>query len=555
MLLPLEYLDIDLETEKNRNLIEVEKSHDLRSAQTSLLSYPNEPANTELVLNKLAFILDYAYQDYEPYYLFLLAYVNKSSDDVDKAARIFRRMDEPWNEAIAHWFLGLLYRDKDEPVLAKVELTEAQNLFAKIGARSELVIGDYKKRDLCKELIQKIDETINEIPVVPKVVRKIAQIRSHYPIRQFVSIPQSDIQSLLSFPTYPSIHAAITGNFVSENEVVSLAEFLGISIDEMQYEIFNIRGNNTAAPIHLRPSGKYLWCRVEGNSMNQATPIPIDYNDFILLDTEISAAVNDIVVVSLLEPTSTGELPAIVKRLAQTELISESSEPYEGVKFTSVDGIRGVVIAVAKPIVAIQAESKQAELSARNSHGITELVFSLPENYRITPNFLLETIVPYLIALANIQRTIDEIQQKRYREIYITHIRQLSPISVSLDGASEAIQVAREITTPWMREHAKKLAYYEIEKEKADVSAKRADAENKWLEAAKSREELERIKIEKERLKMQMEQEKIQNLLKLSSTIMPDLTESEKIALMIKLNPELEVLISSILEIKSIRSV
>ena len=79
------------------------------------------------------------------------------------------------------------------------------------------------------------------------------------------------------------------------------------------------------------------------------------------------------------------------------------------------------------------------------SNKYTEIVFMPFEKAssqpypKLTPDYLATVINPYLHAVIEFQKIIDDVNQRQHSEISINLISQKSPISVSLDGASEAI--------------------------------------------------------------------------------------------------------------------
>jgi transcriptional regulator with GAF, ATPase, and Fis domain len=93
----------------------------------------------------------------------------------------------------------------------------------------------------------------------------------------------------------------------------------------------------------------------------------------------------------------------------------------------------------------------------------------------LTPNFLATKLSPYLNALSEIQNIISDVLKQKHHEIRIRMIAQNSPISVSLDGAAEAVQAVRDTVIPWRRKHAETMAHL-LEQEKiAEIELKKAE--------------------------------------------------------------------------------
>ncbi len=195
------------------------------------------------------------------------------------------------------------------------------------------------------------------------------------------------------------------------------------------------------------------------------------------------------------------------------------------------------------------------------------LVLTAEESQTLTPHYLAAMISPYLTAIADIQYLIDEMHGRQPRELVIKSIQQESPISVSLDGAAEAVQVVQDNVIPWRRKHAETMARLleqekqaEIESKRAEVLGKRASAsksraevEKLATEVAKQREEAEKMRLENEKVRLELHRAKIQLALDMLNLLAPQMSETERIAYLIKLLPPLDIVIFSNLEITTIR--
>lgn len=184
----------------------------------------------------------------------------------------------------------------------------------------------------------------------------------------------------------------------------------------------------------------------------------------------------------------------------------------------------------------------------------------------LTPRLLSSTIGPYITAISQLQEIISEIKELKTHEVYIKSISQNSPISVSLDGASDAIQTIQNIVTPWRNTHIKELAsllerekILDIECKKAEILEKHALAEKSRNEAKKisaevdkQRVEIDRMKLENEKIKIELHREKIKLALETLEYISPNLSESEKISFVVKILQPLEILIASDITISSL---
>lgn len=174
----------------------------------------------------------------------------------------------------------------------------------------------------------------------------------------------------------------------------------------------------------------------------------------------------------------------------------------------------------------------------------------------LTPRFLSSSVGPYLNAVADLQYSINLVLRRSRNDVSIKFIKQTSPISISLDGAAEAVQQIKETISPWRRKHAEKMAQLleqekraEIGSRKAEILEKRARAEKDQAEAEKicadaalQREETERMKLENDKLRLDLHRAKIDLALNIVSRIAPDLSESEKISYIVMLLPPLDQL-------------
>ena len=187
---------------------------------------------------------------------------------------------------------------------------------------------------------------------------------------------------------------------------------------------------------------------------------------------------------------------------------------------------------------------------------IDEIVLLPPKEIDLTPIHLERQIVPFLKSIGDIQSLIDELNNRESRSIKIRAITQSSPISVSLEGASEAIGLLREVISPWRREHAKKLAQLKekelqiaLELKKAEVLEKRAKSAKERMEVQKLREEAERLQLENERLRIEIQREKVQLAIDILAQLAPDLSETERVEYLVRLLPVLDRVVSSELEV------
>jgi hypothetical protein len=165
---------------------------------------------------------------------------------------------------------------------------------------------------------------------------------------------------------------------------------------------------------------------------------------------------------------------------------------------------------------------------------------------KLTTEYARDILTPYLNAIKNLQEIINDIQGRKTRKVEIVNIKQNSPISVSLDGASEAIQVIKDTVVPWRRKHAESMARL-IEQEKSvEIEAKKAEVVDKKIIA---REQANKLKLENEKLRLELQQAKIQLAIEVLNSISHNLSQTEREAVISKLLPILETLALSRLEV------
>jgi SOS-response transcriptional repressor LexA len=111
--------------------------------------------------------------------------------------------------------------------------------------------------------------------------------------------------------------------------------------------------------VNLSPKENFYVLHVRGNSMNQATPEPIEDGDYVILHQQNTAASGDIVAVEIVGVDDRATLKRVKIDSSTISLMPESMDPefkkpmYLNHVFTKLDidfHIRGVAIAVLKPI-------------------------------------------------------------------------------------------------------------------------------------------------------------------------------------------------------------
>lgn len=140
----------------------------------------------------------------------------------------------------------------------------------------------------------------------------------------------------------------------------------------------------------------------------------------------------------------------------------------------------------------------QVELASLVNAGNPTLV-TVTSPIELTPATLRSDIVPTLEGLDSLGRAASDAAGMRYLGT-ISSISQDSPISISLTGLKEALELALEWVIPWRREHAKQLAARQLE---------RIEIENRTLEA-KQREDVKKAEIENRQREVELAASKME---------------------------------------------
>ena len=293
-----------------------------------------------------------------PYYLILLSCCHLPINELDNAAQTAQEAIEKarlcnldWFEAMAHWFLSLIYRESGETLLYRAELDQARSLTQKI-LNEHRIRGRYKNVAYCEVVVKKIEE--EHAYATQEANKGIPESSSDTATDTGGRKSQKgDYLDITWLPIYNSVQAGLGGvTWVEE-----IGQKIGISqivIADQHLNLFNLRKTSLAdRQIRIRPGERAGFIRVIGNSMNACRPTPIEANNYVLFYKTQQAADGDIVIAS--HPSPGGEPAYIIKRYRDTDktLISETndtSQSYPPIKMSRQHQILGIVIAVAKPV-------------------------------------------------------------------------------------------------------------------------------------------------------------------------------------------------------------
>lgn len=191
---------------------------------------------------------------------------------------------------------------------------------------------------------------------------------------------------------------------------------------------------------------------------------------------------------------------------------------------------------------------------------------ALLSSLNLSPESFALYINPFLEAVVDIQTIIDALEGKKPTEVRIRAIQQNSPISVSVEGVTKAVEVVQETVVQWKRKHAQTMAQLleqeklaAIEKTRAEVlesraraAKERAEKDRLLAEAATQRVDAERKELENEIIRLKLQKAKIQMALEVLNQINPNLTEEDKFDYLMRILPPLDTIIASPLRISKI---
>ncbi len=151
--------------------------------------------------------------------------------------------------------------------------------------------------------------------------------------------------------------------------------------------------------------------------------------------------------------------------------------------------------------VEIQARVVAVLRSSFNGLGAAELLptltFHISGGSKLTPSYLVEGVLPYIKAVAEVQEMILQIQGEQPQEVMIRSISQQAPsFRISFEGAREAIEVIQRWIAPWRRSQVESMA--RIQERKAGIEIALAEAEMRAEELMRAKEKSEYEKLASE---------------------------------------------------------
>ena len=187
----------------------------------------------------------------------------------------------------------------------------------------------------------------------------------------------------------------------------------------------------------------------------------------------------------------------------------------------------------------------------------------VPVQTRLTVQYLEKDIAPFLKAVSEIQKLLDELLGRDVKEVAVKVISQNSPIGVSLEGVSDTFLAATDLIIPWKRKHAEKMAEYARREKQYEIEKKRIELQEANLQITKSQQEIakssieiskmeaeaEKIRIENEKSKLELQRAKIELAMDVLNKIAPSLQDTDRLSALVKLLPLLDTVIASDVEI------
>ena len=252
----------------------------------------------------------------------------------------FRNQGETWNQCIGLIILGLAYQSADEQYQAICAFEKAQHLLLQeirihkndygldyqgLISNLDIMIRNARQNPTRKKTAKKTD--IHVLPKISKANQAWSPARIIYSVRDFG-------------------HANQNPEYDMNEDQISEMSIDAISFDGVGHTVYNLR-RGAGNQIKLTSSGNYRWLKVAGNSMNHASPVPIEPGDYALADLDQEPQIGNIVIANLHNPPTPVERAGVIKRYTRKGLNSESIESIDPIPLDEAD-IRGVVIAVAK---------------------------------------------------------------------------------------------------------------------------------------------------------------------------------------------------------------
>jgi hypothetical protein len=525
---------MDEEIEKILESIEMEEKELFELRQMVLAVTPDDPEQMLGLISSREKIPHYVGQDRfknQPYYYLFEAYAqavldkrNEAIERANRAASLFRMRNMQWNEALAHWFLGILYQRYSRKEDSCKELQNATAIL-------EGMAQGFQRQG-------RVEDCLGCQAVLRQLYRHISLAK---PELDLIATANKDHKSYLLpdwMPVYQQVQKDQKSILWVEPRGSITTEVQLIVIAERWYSIKSVTANDQK--IKLDSAREYGWARVRGDDMNAASPTPIADGDYVLFIKHPDPQENDLVVASYCEDPVTKEYAYMVRKFGKklrgdNTLYSESSvigDKYRPIVADEHTQILGQVVAVAKPV---EPRHIEATLEIQQSRDVP-----LPK--MLTPDFLTRALSPYLDAIAGLQKAVCENSGRPAKEIEIKLVRGFAPLNIGVDGLLAGTQGFIRVTRRWRVDHQKEIVQL-IEKET------QIDLELKAKDADKRKAEIEKLYLEANALRKELSASLEKSVV---PALPPGLSPEEQRAQLDRLVPQLLSIALSPLEIRNI---
>jgi hypothetical protein len=264
--------------------------------------------------------------------------LDTASDEALHAIEGFRCCGNSFNEGLSYRVLGIIYSKHDKKNLSLSEFNRAVKIFKQCAELYESE-QNFNRVAECKQQIHDCDKAIQEIKGIKAPSTSDSQ--PHHTRDNWIQWPPAHI----IYQIHDFGHASRVGKYVFDDEPIGEVTIDEIMINGELHKLFSTQF--TTPELTLTAGNDYRWLCVTGDSMNNASPTPIESGDYVLADLNRKANNGDIVIAKLLDPPTPTERAGVIKRLAEHSLRSESNEKIDAIPLVEAK-VRGVVIAIAK---------------------------------------------------------------------------------------------------------------------------------------------------------------------------------------------------------------
>jgi hypothetical protein len=285
--------------------------------------------------------------------------LTKARLQVEEALLGFGLRGMRWNQAMGHWLLGLILLQEGavDPSLRSLQkaLILLRELLEELRSES-----NYRQAGQCQEFIDAIGQTLAKISSLSS--KEATPSDDFLPKTEAASVtppePLSEEAGYVAIPWVPIYRgvrvAAGSGEWRwVEEDIKQKGELSEVFIGNTRYTIHPVQSSGKRVTLTTRK--QYGWVKVQGHSMNAASPTPIQENDYVLFYQSGWPEQDEIVIVSQSDSTGApASLSYRVKQYSRSERLLQSRTTLHGAEYEPVDIMDdhrclGVVIAVAKP--------------------------------------------------------------------------------------------------------------------------------------------------------------------------------------------------------------